>query len=151
MPESAVSSTYLSLNAHVIFATKGRAATIGQGWRAELHAYIGGTVRGLGGVPIAVGGVADHIHLLVGLKATQNVADLIREVKKASSVWVQERCPAFAWQTGYAAFSISPLDLGAVVAYIANQEEHHRKVSSLEELRKILAEFGVPYDERFLD
>lgn len=120
-------------------------------WRSDLHAYIGGTVRGLGATPTIVNGVADHVHLLVGLRGTHAVADLVREVKKASHSWASERFRGFQWQDGYAAFSVSPSDVGRVTAYIANQEEHHRTVSSVDELRALLAEFGVEFDERFFE
>jgi hypothetical protein len=120
-------------------------------WRADLHGYIGGTVRGLGAVPLAVGGVSDHVHFLASLKGTHAVADLVREVKKASSLWAKGRYRRFAWQTGYGAFSISHSDVPGVVAYIANQDEHHRKLSSADELRALLVEFGIPYDEKYFE
>lgn len=146
-----MASTYLALNVHIIFATKGRAPMIGAEWRDDLHAYVGGTVRGLGAIPSAVGGVSDHIHLLAGLRGTHAVADLVREVKKASQTWAGERFPGFRWQEGYAAFSVGPGDVGKVAAYIANQEEHHRQVSSADELRTLMAEFGIEFDERFFE
>jgi putative transposase len=144
-----MSSTYLNLNVHIIFATKGRAPTIADDWRQDLHAYIGGTLKTLGARPQIVGGVADHVHLLVGLKSTHSVADLAREVKKVSSVWAADRYAAFSWQAGYAAFSIGAERISNVTTYIANQERHHRKLSSADELRQLLAEEGIEYDERF--
>src|SRR5450759_2705745 len=104
-------------------------------WRARLHEYLGGTIVGLGGFPQGIGGVADHVHLLVGLKATHVLADVLRELKKASSVWVhgQIGLPSFAWQEGYAAFTLSATVRQAVREYIANQEEHHRVRSFREE------------------
>ncbi len=144
-----MASTYTNLHIHVIFATKGRAPTIAPEWRSDLHAYLGGTVRGLGAVPLAIGGVADHVHLLVGIKATQPVADLVREIKKASSAWASERWRDFAWQTGYAAFSVGPSKIARIRAYVETQEKHHRMLSSAEELRMLLDEHGVEYDERY--
>ncbi len=146
-----MASTYLSLNVHIVFATKGRAPMIGGDWRSDLHSYIGGAARGLGATPLAVGGVADHVHLLVGLRTTHAVTDLVREIKKASSTWSSDRYDGFAWQEGYAALTVGPSDIRRLVAYIGKQEEHHRKVSSAEELRALLEEFGVPYDERFFE
>jgi putative transposase len=151
VPESSVASTYLSLHVHVIFATKDRAPTIATAWREELHSYIGGTTRGLGAKPLAVGGVGDHVHVLVGLAATQDIADFVREVKKASSVWAAERSPRFSWQIGYAALSVSPSELARVSAYIATQEEHHKTTSSADELRAILEEAGIEIDVRFFE
>ena len=144
-------STYLSLNTHIIFATKGRAPMIGDAWRHELHGYIAGTVRGLGATSFATGGVSDHVHLLAGLKATHCVADFVRDVKRASSIWASERYDRFAWQVGYAALSIRASEIPVVSAYIGAQEEHHRTISSSDELRALLTEFGIPIDERFFE
>ena len=146
-------STHTSLHYHLIFATKDRAPLITPGWRAQFHDYLGGTTRGLGAVPQGVGGVADHVHLLVSLKATHCLADFMRELKKASSSWVRETkgLPAFQWQEGYAAFTVSASSRAAVRTYIAGQEEHHRVKSFREELVEFLQKSGVLYDERYLD
>ena len=148
-----MSSTYLSLHYHLVFSTKDRALLIEPSWRNRLHEYLGGTVEGLKGFPQGVGGIADHVHLLVGLKATHSLADFMRELKKASSVWVHEEIgmPSFAWQEGYAAFTVSPSARAAVQSYIANQEEHHRKKTFREELVELLEKAGVEYDPRYLD
>jgi putative transposase len=122
-------------------------------WREPFHEYLGGTVRGLGGTAQGVGGVADHVHLLVGLKATHCLADFMRELKKASSQWAANsiRDPSFAWQEGYAAFTVSASAIESVRRYIAEQEEHHRKRTFREELVEFLQRSGVAYDERYLD
>ncbi len=146
-----MASTYTSLNVHIVFATKNRAPSIDASWRGDFHAYIGGTIRGLGASPIAIGGVADHVHLLICLKATHCVADFVREVKKASSSWASERSVGFGWQTGYGAFTVGAQDVRAVVEYVDRQEEHHRRMSSADELRSLLAEFNIAYEERFFD
>ena len=146
-------STYLSLHFHLVFSTKSREATIAPEWWSRLHDYLGGTVRGLGGYSDRVGGVADHIHLLVGLKATHRLADFMRELKKASSAWVHEELGlrSFAWQEGYAAFTVSATSRKAVQHYIDSQEEHHRVKSFREELIEMLAKAGMEYDPRYLD
>lgn len=148
-----MASTYLSLHYHLIFGTKNREPFIAPEWRSRLHEYLGGTIAGLGGFPQGVGGVADHVHLLVGLKATHCLADMLRELKKASSVWVHEQIglPTFAWQEGYAAFTVSATARQAVQAYIANQEEHHRTRSFREELIGMLERAGIEYDPKYLD
>ena len=148
-----MSSTYLSLHYHLVFGTKHREATIAAAWRTRLHDYLGGTIRGLGGFPQGVGGVADHVHLLVGLKATHCLADLLRELKKASAVWVHEEIgdKSFAWQEGYAAFTVSPTSRAVIQEYIATQEAHHRKQSFREELQAMLQRAGVEYDPKYLD
>lgn len=146
-------STYLSLHFHVVFGTKGRERCIDGAWRRRLHEYVGGTIRGLGAIPEAVGGVEDHVHLLVGLRATQCLADLVREVKKASSVWVRDEVgvPRFGWQEGYSGFTVSPGARVAVRRYIEGQEEHHRKLSFHEELVSMFRRAGIPFEERFLE
>jgi REP element-mobilizing transposase RayT len=146
-------STYLSLHFHLVFSTKNRQATIAPEWRSRLHDYPGGTVRGLGGYSERVGGVADHIHLLVGLKATHGLADFMRELKKASSAWVHEEMGlrSFAWQEGYAAFTVSATSRQAVQHYIDRQEDHHRLKSFREELIEMLDKAGIEYDRKYLD
>jgi len=148
-----MSSTYLSLHYHLVFGTKNRAGIIAPEWRKRLHDYLGGTIRGLGGFPAGVGGVGDHVHLLVGLKATHALADVMRELKKASSAWVHEEIglPAFTWQEGYAAFTVSATSRDAVRHYIANQEEHHRVKSFREEFIEMLDKAGIEYDPKYLD
>jgi REP element-mobilizing transposase RayT len=146
-------STYLSLHYHLVFSTKDREPWIEFAWRSRIHEYLGGTVRGLGGFPEIIGGVADHVHLLVGLNATHRLADFVRELKKASSVWVHDelKLPSFAWQEGYAAFTVSATARDAVRDYIAHQEEHHRGKTFREELVGMLERAGVEYDARYLD
>jgi putative transposase len=146
-------STHTSLHYHLIFATKDRQPLLAPEWRSRLHDYLGGSVRGLGGVPQGVGGVADHVHLLVALKPTHCLADFMRELKKTSSVWVAEemRLLSFRWQEGYGAFTVSASARKAVQAYIANQEEHHRTRSFREELIEFLDKSGATDDTRYLD
>ena len=135
-----MASTYLSLHYHLVFSTKNREPLIAAAWRPRLHEYLGGTLRVLGGFPEGIGGVADHVHLLVGLKATHCLADVMRELKKTASVWVHEQIGlrSFAWQEGYAAFTVSATSRAAVRGYIARQEEHHRTKSFREELVEML-------------
>ncbi len=146
-------STYLSLHYHIVFGTKNREPLIPSSFLESLHAYLGGTIKGVGGSPQGVGGVADHVHILMGLPATLRLADVVRELKKASSVWMgaEKRTAAFAWQNGYAAFSVSATSRTKVQRYICNQAEHHQKISFREELIKMLGAAAITYDERFLD
>jgi REP element-mobilizing transposase RayT len=146
-------STYLSLHYHLVFSTKDRRPLIKDEWQSRLHEYLGGTVKGLGGFPQGVGGISDHIHLLVGLKATHRLADFMREPKKASSIWVHEeiRNRRFAWQDGYAAFTVSATAREGVKRYIANQAAHHRKQDFREELIGLLVKAGIDYDPQYLD
>jgi len=118
-----------------------------------LFQYLSGTIDGLGGISEGVGGVADHVHLLVGLKATHCLADFMRELKKSTSIWVHDEVDekTFAWQEGYAAFTVSAPARGNVQAYIANQADHHRIKTFREELVEFLKRAGVEYDPQYLD
>jgi len=147
-----MSSTFLSLHHHIVFSTKERRPFLRDSWRAKMHEYLGGTVRGLGGIPESIGGVADHVHLLVGLRATHCLADFMQEMKKATSVWAKDNHePAFGWQDGYAAFTLSYTHIDAVKEYIRTQEEHHRQTDFVEELIRLLEKNGVPYKPEYLE
>jgi len=148
-----MASTYLDLHVHIVFATKNRQPLIKDEWQDRLYAFLGGTVRSLSAKAIAIGGTADHVHLLIELKATHTVAEIAREIKKSSSVWVKTELgfPNFGWQEGYAAFSVSAGLRQTVVDYITNQKEHHKRINAFDELRQLLAEAGVEYDGRFFE
>lgn len=145
-------STHLSLNVHVVFSTKERCAYIEPVWRERLHAFMGGVIRQTGAVPDAVGGVADHVHLLIGLRATHCLADVVQDIKTASSKWVHReiRQHIFSWQEGYGAFTVSPSHRTRVKSYIANQEQHHRQKTYQEEYLELLTKAGVEFDPKFL-
>ena len=123
-----------------------------RGWREELHAYLGGVVNGLGGTPLAVGGVEDHAHLLIGLKSSHRLDYFLRDLKADSSEWVHKKLGArtFSWQKGYGAFSVSPSNLEGVRRYILNQAAHHRRITFQEEYKELLRASGIDYDERYL-
>ena len=145
-------STHLSLHYHVVFSTKNRVPTIAEAWRGRLHAYLGCVVRNVEGVPEAIGGVADHVHLLIGLRATARLADVVRDVKAVSSRWVHDETGVreFSWQEGYGAFTVSASQRDMVREYIAKQEEHHRQRTFQEEYVELLKRSGVEYDDRYL-
>ena len=144
-------ATHLSLHYHIIFSTHGRSRTIADTWRAELHTYMGGIIRDMGAIPQSIGGPGDHVHVLLGLKATHVLADAIRQMKRGSSEWIhQHGVKKFAWQEGYGAFTVSPSQLGKVEKYIANQVEHHRKKTFEEEYVELLRLSGVEFDEKYL-
>jgi REP element-mobilizing transposase RayT len=130
-----MASTYLNLHYHIVFGTKNRTPFIAEAWRPRLHEYLGGIIRRLGGFPAGIGGIEDHVHLLLSLKATHSVAELMRELKKSFCVWVHDTLgeKQFAWQEGYAAFTVSASALDSVRKYIADQEQHHRMKSFREE------------------
>ncbi len=145
-------STHVSLHYHLVFSTKDRIPHMHKDWRWRLHAYLGGIVNELGGVPVTIGGVEDHVHLLVGLRATHCLSDVMQKVKGSSSLWVHEELhkPLFAWQEGYGAFTVSASQMDTVKRYIENQEEHHRQKSFQDEYLEFLQKYGVEYDERYL-
>ncbi len=145
-------STHTSLHAHVVFSTKDRRPWIDLAWRSRLHEYLGGLIRTAQAIPEAIGGTADHVHLLIGLRATHALATLVQDIKQTSSRWIHETIneKEFGWQQGYGAFSLSPTARDAVKAYIANQEEHHRTKTFQEEYTEFLHKSGVKFDERYL-
>ena len=146
-----MASTFLSLHYHIVFSTKERRPLIRESWRARFHEYLGGTVRGLGGIPEIVGGVEDHVHLLIGLKATHCLADFMRDLKRTSSNWaVENHEKLFAWQDGYAAFTVSVSNIESVRKYIQNQPEHHQKLTFQDELVRLLEKHGVQYKPEFM-
>jgi putative transposase len=147
-----MSSTHTSLHFHLVFSTKDRLPSIKTEWRERMHAYLGGTVRGMTGAALTVGGVADHVHLLVGLKPTHPLSDVLRDLKKNSSTWVHEQIgdPRFQWQEGYGAFSVSHSNLAKVARYIERQERHHAARSYEDEYRDFLKQHEIEFEERFL-
>ena len=145
-------STHLSLRYHLIWSTKERRQLILDPWRDRLHAYLGGVVRQLGGTPDTIGGTSDHVHLLIGLRATHRLADVVRDTKRTSSEWVHDeiRMKDFQWQDGYGAFTVSSSLLPQVRKYVLGQVEHHRRKTFQEEYRGFLEKSGVEYDPEHL-
>jgi putative transposase len=145
--------TYTSLLIHIIFSTSGRAPLLTDVIRLDVHAYLGGILRELDAIPIAIGGTADHVHLLARLPPNLALADCLRIVKTNSSRWVKVRWPqrrSFAWQGGYGAFSVSESRRGAVIRYIRDQAQHHRRISFQEEFLALLKNHRVEFDQRYI-
>lgn len=134
---------------HVVFSTKNRDPLIVPERESELHAYMGGICRMLGAPSLAIGGTADHVHLLVVMSRTLTIADLLMHVKKDSSKWAGRRGP-FAWQEGYGAFSVGESGRAAAIRYIEGQKEHHSRVSFQDELLTLLKRYNVNYDPRYI-
>ena len=138
---------------HLVFSTKNREPWINPAIRAELHAYLAGTCRNLSAEAYRVGGVSDHVHLACTLPRTMAVSQLLEEIKKSSSAWIKQHdssCRGFAWQAGYGVFSLGQSQFPELLAYIDNQEEHHRKHTFQEEYVAFLKRYGVTYDEKYL-
>ncbi len=144
-------SSHTCLYYHIILGTADRRPLITADLRPRLYEYIGGIIRSRDGKLITIGGVTDHVHLLVSLTSRDNMADLVRVVKTNSSKWTHDAFPAqrgFAWQAGYAAFTVSASGVPQVKQYIANQEAHHARTDFKEEYLAFLKRHGVSFDER---
>jgi REP element-mobilizing transposase RayT len=138
---------------HVIFSTKDRTACLAPSLRPALHAYLATVARNVGCECLRAGGVADHVHLAVGLSRTLTVAKLVEELKTSSSKWLKTQAAElvhFAWQRGYGAFSVGPDDVSALIVYIDGQEEHHRQRTFHEEYREYLRTHDIAFDERYV-
>ena len=149
MPQS-LSIVYI----HLVFSTKERRPFLrDQTVRDSLHAYLGGISKQLDCPPILIGGVEDHVHLLCRFARTITQAEWVKELKRVSNGWLKEQGSGFAdfeWQGGYADFSVSQSNLEQVKRYIANQEEHHRKIGFQDELRELLRKHQQEWDERYV-
>ena len=148
-----MSSTLTNLLYHIVFSTKNREPIITKPIRADLFKYIGGIIRAEGGTLLEIGGMSDHIHLVVRFKAEPSVATMVKIIKSKSSKWLNDqpkRPGRFEWQRGYAAFTVSVSQLESVRTYVRNQEQHHRRKTFQDEFRLLLEKHGVVYDERYL-
>jgi REP element-mobilizing transposase RayT len=138
---------------HLIFSTKDRESTLPDEIRSGLHAYLGGTFKGLGCSPIEINTEPDHLHALFLLTRTKTLSDVVGHLKKSSNDWIRCQGPQFAgffWQAGFGAFSVSQSQVEDVRAYIRNQREHHRGKSFQDELRAFLKAYEVEFDERYV-
>jgi len=141
------------LHTHIIFSTKERAESLPPALQGELHAYMATVIQNMGCYPVIINSMPDHIHILAGLGRTSSVSDVVKDIKTASSRWIKardSRSHAFAWQSGYATFAVSASNVDKVRDYIANQAEHHKKLSFQEEYRAFLQRHRVAFDERYV-
>jgi putative transposase len=153
MKKLTMANTYSEIYIHVVFAVKYRANLIANTWRTSLYQYITGIVKSKNQKLMVVNGVADHVHILLGLKPECNLSDLVRDIKANSSRWINENGyvqGVFEWQRGFGAFSIGSKQVKTVIAYINNQEEHHRKKTFREEYIEFLEEYGVDYQPKYI-
>lgn len=145
--------SYSSLPVHVVFGTKDRARYLDPVLRPQLFAYMGGIVRELHGAARIINRIDDHAHALLSLPADLSVSECLRVVKTNSSRWVHEKFPdreKFGWQTWFGAFAVSASNESAVVQYIQDQEQHHRKMTFEEEFKVLLQKHGIAFDPRYL-
>src|SRR5262245_19934886 len=146
--------TYARLCFHIVFATKYRMPWIDPDLARELYPFIGAIVRDQGGTLLAVGGMPDHVHLLVDLRPDPSIATVVKAIKGSSSRWINETgrtSDHFGWQEGYAAFSVGKWALERVRSYVLHQEQHHRRVDVQTELGDLLTKHGVPFEESDLE
>jgi len=139
---------------HTVFSTKDRRPFLrDEALQAELHRYLGGILTNHDCQPLVIGGVEDHVHLLSTLARTCQASEMVKEVKRGSSLWLKMKDPDlgdFAWQNGYGIFSIGFSQVDVVRSYIAKQEEHHRKVTFQDEFRELLRRYEIEFDERYV-
>jgi putative transposase len=148
-----MANTYSQIYIQIVFAVAGRENLIKSEWQPELYKYITGIVKNHGQKLIAIGGVENHVHILLGIKPNIALSDLVREIKANSSRFINERNfvrGKFTWQEGFGAFSYSHSQLRDVIRYIENQEEHHKKVTFKDEYLKFLQRYQIDFDEKYL-
>ena len=147
-----MANTYTQLYTHIVFHTKSTGIVMREEDLSRVFQYIGGAIRSEGGIPFAVGGIADHIHILTTLPKTISLADFMRSIKANTSKWLRRLdsyYESFRWQDGYGAFSVSPSVLDRTKKYILTQAEHHNTKTYRDEYKMILDSYGIEYDERY--
>jgi len=141
------------LYTHIVFSTKKHFPFIKPVIEPELYAYLGSTIKRIGGIPFIINGMDDHVHIFSSLPRTVALSKFIEDIKRNSSRWIKTKGAAyqhFAWQNGYAGFSVSSSQKDNVVRYITNQKEHHKTLMFKDEVIKFLQEYNIDYDERYL-
>ncbi len=148
-----MANTYSQIHLHIIFAVKYRQSIIHNSWKDELYCYISGIVQHNKHKMIAINGMSDHIHLLIGMRPTQSISELLQDIKGSSSKWINEKKfikSRFEWQEGYGVFSYGKSQIKNVITYIENQEEHHKKKTFREEYLEFLKIFEIDFDEKYI-
>lgn len=148
-----MANTFSQIYIQTVFAVSNRLSLITQDYKEDLHRYITGIVRNKGQKLITINGMADHIHILIGLRPAMALADLVRDVKSDSSDWINRKKLArgkFAWQEGYGAFSYGHSQLDTIIRYIQNQEKHHRRKTFRNEYLALLRKFQIEFKEEYV-
>jgi putative transposase len=151
--EANMSDSYTNLLYHIVFSTKERRPLITPEYEPRLYEYIGGTIRGLGGVSLELNGTADHVHLLAKLRPDRALSDVLRKLKAHATGWMHDVFPAlkdFSWQRGYGAFTVSQSNVEEIRNYLRRQKEHHAKISFRDEFIQFLKANDIEYDERYV-
>jgi putative transposase len=147
-----MANTYTSLHYHIVFSTKNRELWIKPDVEQRIWAYLGGIIKQNQMKPLEIGGIEDHVHVLLGAPAVLALAKLTQLIKGGSSAWIHETFPnmkAFGWQDGYGAFTVSKSNIQSVIEYIQGQREHHRTKSFQEEYRELLKRHEIEFDEAY--
>ena len=147
-----MASTLVKNDIHLIFHVKSTSVKINRDDLPRLFQYMGGTIRQMGGIPITVGGMSDHVHILTSMPKTMSLSDFVRTIKAETSKWIKQLNNIyhyFAWQEGYGAFSVSPSLTEKTANYISRQEEHHQKHLFREEYELFLKAYGIEYDDKY--
>ncbi len=148
-----MANTYTQIHIQMIFAVQNRDCVIREAWKEELYKYMTGIIQNNKHKVLAINGMPDHVHVLIGMRPTQSLSELMQDIKGDSSKWINKKGfvkGKFSWQEGYGAFSYSKSHVDKAIDYIKNQEENHRKKSFMEEYRAFLEKFEVDYDERYI-
>ena len=148
-----MANTYTQLYIQIVFSVKGRQNLIQKNWKDELYKYICGIISNKEQKVYAIGGISDHIHILLSIKPNTTISDLVRDIKANSSKWINEKRfinGKFEWQEGFGAFSYAQSQLNHVISYINNQEQHHQRKTFKDEYLDLLQKFNVQYDEKYL-
>lgn len=147
-----MANTYTQIYMHIVFAVERREAMIDDTWADRLYAYLSGICQNRKHHVHAIGGTADHVHLLVGMHPAESVADLVKALKGMSSKWINDTFwhGRFSWQSGYGAFSYSRSLVPEVKKYIENQREHHRRISFREEVERMFQKAGIEYAPEYM-
>jgi REP element-mobilizing transposase RayT len=148
-----MANTYTQIYIHYVFAVQNRLGLIQNQWRNELYKYMTGTITNKGHKLLQIGGMPDHVHILVSMSPIQSPSDLMADVKRSSSLWINENryvTGKFSWQEGFGAFSYGKSQIPDIANYIATQETHHKKRTFIEEYLSFLKLFEIEYDERYV-
>jgi REP element-mobilizing transposase RayT len=148
-----MANTYTQIYIHYIFAVQNRFGLIQNGWRGELYKYMTGTLANKGHKLLQIGGMPDHIHALISMSPKQSPSDLMADVKRSSSLWINDKrlvMGKFSWQEGFGAFSYGKSQIPNIANYIENQEKHHKKRTFMEEYLEFLKLFEIEYDQRYV-
>ena len=148
-----MANTYTQIHMQCVFTVQNRNCIIRDQWKNELYKYITGIIQNNGHKLLAIDGMPDHLHVFFGMRPTQSLSDLMKDVKGESSKWINDMNffnSRFSWQEEYGGFSYSKSHVNKVINYIKNQKRHHRKKTFIQEYLDFLEKFEVPYDERYI-